>query len=410
MVRVEMKKTIVVHKYGGTSLKDPAQLCSCAENICKECKNGFSPVVIVSAMGRKGDPYATDTFLGLADSISSRPAARELDLLMACGELVSATLLAVQLQELGCPARTLTGSQAGIITNKLHGNAEILAVETKRINQVVESGMVPVICGFQGVSEDGELTTLGRGGSDITAVAVAAALKLNTAIIYTDVPAIKTADPKLVKDAAPIYRLNYQEVLEMAVEGARVIHPKAVERAMADDIHLIITSLANGSSPPTEIGPLHGIARSENGTIRAITHLTGIIQYRTSLEPWEMSALLDEISGRGIYLDLISLSDTQQSFTITERDAYVVEDILNSRGVNAVRRDNCSKISLIGVGIRGISGVMTRIYKPLTELQIPVYHSTDSYTQIALLIPEQNLADAVNCLHQVFFGKEEVEQ
>lgn len=399
-----MKDLIVVHKYGGTTLKDPQLLRACAENIRKECLSGSRPVVVVSAMGRKGDPYATDTFLGLADAISSRPAARELDLLMACGELVSATLLAVQLQDIGCAAMALTGSQAGIITDNRHGNAEILAVETKRIRQVVESGTIPVICGFQGVTEGGELTTLGRGGSDITAVAVAAALKLETATIYTDVPAVKTADPKLVDKALPIFRLNYQEVLEMAVEGAKVIHPRAVERAMADDVRLIITSLANGNSPPTEIGFRHGILRNQASTIRAITHLTGIVQFRVELDALQLSALLEEISDRGVGLDLIALSDAQQSFSVLKNDAAIVESILKEGNIGADRRDECSKIALIGIGVRGISGVMTRIYRTLTERQIPIYHTSDSYSQIAILIPETNLSEAVNCLHREFFG------
>lgn len=401
-----MKNLIVVHKYGGTSLKEPEQLRNCAENIRREYHQGLRPVVVVSAMGRTGDPYATDTFLGLADSISANPAVRELDLLMACGELVSATLLAVQLQELGCAAMALTGSQAGIITNNNFGSAEILAVEIKRIRQVVESGKIPVICGFQGVTEAGELTTLGRGGSDITAVAVAAALKLDTATIYTDVPAVKTADPKLVQNALPIYSLSYQEVLEMAVEGARVIHPRAVERAMADDIRLIITSLANGNNPPTEIGPRRGQPRPEKETIRAITYLTGIIQFQIGLAPENLAELLEEMAGNGISLDLIYLSDSKHSFTVQEKFADGVEEILARRNIRATRKNNCCKISLIGVGIKGMSGVMTRVYRPLTEKKIPVYYTSDSYTQIAVLIPEMYLAEAVNCLHQVFFGED----
>lgn len=397
-------KDIVVHKYGGASLKDPRQLRNCAENIRKVYCQGFRPVVVVSAMGRRGDPYATDTFLDLAAAISSRPALRELDLLMACGELVSATLLAVQLQELGCRAMTLTGSQAGIITDNNHGNAEILAVEIKRIKHVVDSGIIPVICGFQGVSESGELTTLGRGGSDITAVAVAAALKLESATIYTDVPGVKTADPKIVANALPIYRLNYQEILEMAVEGAKIIHPRAVERAMADDIRLIITSLAN-NSPPTEIGPRHGIPRKEGDTIRAITHRLGITQFQVRLEPEKLSVLLEDISARGISTDLIFLSDSTHSFTVSEQAADEVEKILRANNIEPTRRNSCCRVSLIGTGIRGIPGVMTKIYKPLTEKKIPVYHTSDSYTQIALLIPEQHLVEALNCLHQVFFGE-----
>ncbi len=399
-----MKSKVVVHKYGGTTLKDPRQLRCCGENICKAYTSGQRPVVIVSAMGRNGDPYATDTFLGLAYAISSSPAPRELDLLMACGELVSATLLTVQLQELGCQAMALTGSQVGIITDDNHGNGEIKAVEIKRIRQVLESGIIPVICGFQGVSAAGELTTLGRGGSDITAVAVAAALKLDSATIYTDVPAIKTADPKLVKDAQPIFQLHYQEILEMAIEGARVIHPRAVERAMADDIRIVITSLANSDTQPTEIGPRHSTGNGE-GVIRAITHITEVTQYKFSLEPAKMAVLLDKIAAADIDLDLINLGEIGHSLTVASKDALAMGKILEAEKVSALHREDCSKISLIGLGIRGISRLINRIYKPLMERNIPVYHTSDSYTQIALLVPQEKLGEAVNHLHEVFFGE-----
>lgn len=399
-----MKNKVVVHKYGGTTLKDPRQLRCCGENICKAYTSGQRPVVIVSAMGRNGDPYATDTFLGLAYAISSSPAPRELDLLMACGELVSATLLTVQLQELGCQAMALTGSQVGIITDDNHGNGEIKAVEIKRIRQALESGIIPVICGFQGVSAAGELTTLGRGGSDITAVAVAAALKLDSATIYTDVPAIKTADPKLVKDAQPISQLHYQEILEMAIEGARVIHPRAVERAMADDIRIVIRSLANSDTQPTEIGPRHSAGKGE-GVIRAITHITEVTQYKFSLEPAKMAILLDKIAATDIELDLINLGEISHSLTVASKDAMAMGKILEAEKVSALHREDCSKISLIGLGIRGISRLINRIYKPLMERNIPVYHTSDSYTQIALLVPQEKLGEAVNNLHEVFFGE-----
>jgi aspartate kinase len=404
MVVSSVKSKVVVHKYGGTTLKDPRQLRCCGENICKAYTSGQRPVVIVSAMGRNGDPYATDTFLGLAYAISSSPAPRELDLLMACGELVSATLLTVQLQELGCQAMALTGSQVGIITDDNHGNGEIKAVEIKRIRQVLESGIIPVICGFQGVSAAGELTTLGRGGSDITAVAVAAALKLDSATIYTDVPAIKTADPKLVKDAQPIFQLHYQEILEMAIEGARVIHPRAVERAMADDIRIVITSLANSDTQPTEIGPRHSTGNGE-GVIRAITHITEVTQYKFSLEPAKMAVLLDKIAAADIDLDLINLGEIGHSLTVASKDALAMGKILEAEKVSALHREDCSKISLIGLGIRGISRLINRIYKPLMERNIPVYHTSDSYTQIALLVPQEKLGEAVNHLHEVFFGE-----
>lgn len=401
-----MTENIIVQKYGGTSLGDPRLLLQCAKNIEAACQAGKRPVVVVSAMGRRGDPYATDTFLGLAYSITPNPAPRELDLLMACGELISATLLAVQLRHLGCPASALTGSQAGIITNANHREAEIKRVQTRKILELVEQGIVPVICGFQGVTEQGEITTLGRGGSDITAVAVAAALNIDRATIYTDVTAVKTADPRLVEAALPIYKMHYQEVLEMAVEGARVIHPRAVEQAMVDDIKLIITSLANGNSPPTEIGP-RGNANS-NGIIRAITHITDRCQFQVKLEPELLLSLLESVGNNGVNLDLVSLSEFQHSFTVAQERGGEIEELLEQRRVIYKRVDNCAKIALIGNGIRGKPQVMARIMRPLVEQSIPVLYTSDSYTQIAVLIPQQRLKDALNCLHRTFF-KEGVE-
>lgn len=401
-----LKNPIIVQKYGGTTLKDPGLLRNCGENICREYHKGKRPVIVVSAMGRADDPYATDTFLNLAYAISATPALRELDLLMACGELVSATLLAVQIQELGCPAMALTGSQLGIITDRNHGNAEIEDVEVKRIHQVLEAGIIPVICGFQGVTIDGELTTLGRGGSDITAVAVAAALDLSSATIYTDVPAIKTADPKIVASALPIYHLNYQEILEMAIEGARVIHPRAVERARVDGIRLLVTSLANDGIPPTEIGPEPSCAKINNG-IRAITYISSLNQYRFQLLPREMAIILDEIAVAGISLDNVNLAETGQDFTISQADVDLAEKIFLDKGTAVKKRDKCSKITLIGTGFRDTSGLMNRIYRPLASNSIPIYHSTDSPTQVSLLVPGEKLADALNLLHKVFFDKEE---
>jgi len=198
--------------------------------------------------------------------------------------------------------------------------------------------------------------------------------------------------------------LHYQEILEMAIEGARVIHPRAVERAMADDVRIVITSLANSDTPPTEIGPRSGIGKGE-GVIRAITHISEVTQYRFSLEPTKMAALLDKIAAAGIELDLVNLGDTGHSLTVASKDAKAMGKILEEGKVSALRREDCSKISLIGAGIRGVSKLINRIYKPLMEGNIPVYHTSDSYTQIALLVPQEKLKEAVNRLHEVFFGE-----
>ena len=233
---------ILVQKFGGTSVSTAENRRLAAEKISHAIEEGFSPVVVISAMGRNGQPYATDTLIGVAREAHSLLSRRELDMMMGCGEIISAVVMASTLQNFGLDAIVLTGGQSGIITDNQFGHARILKVDPSRVRAELAVGKIPIVCGFQGVSAEGDLTTLGRGGSDTTASALGAALPAETIEIYTDVDGIMTADPRLVPHAHILDRISYAEVSQLAHQGAKVIHPRAVEFAMQKNIPLVVKS------------------------------------------------------------------------------------------------------------------------------------------------------------------------
>jgi aspartate kinase (EC 2.7.2.4) len=231
---------IIVQKFGGTSVATHEVRLKAVQKIINAKRSGFQPVVVVSAIGRRGEPYATDTLIDYATDIYQDIHPREKDLIMSCGEIISAVVMSNTLKSKGYEARALTGGQAGIITNSQYTDADILEIRPDKIYQIIENGRIPVVAGFQGVTADGEITTLGRGGSDVTAVALGEALSASCIEIYTDVDGIMTADPRIVSNASVIQHISYSDVLEMASEGAKVIHPRAVEFAMRSNIPVFI--------------------------------------------------------------------------------------------------------------------------------------------------------------------------
>ncbi len=234
---------IIVQKFGGTSVASPHTRELVVNKVKEAIGNGYSPVVVVSAMGRKGDPFATDTLINMLKSVNPSPEDHEMDLLMACGEIISSAVMAATLQEAGLKSKALTGGQAGMITDNEYGNAKIRKVEPDHLLQLIEQGIIPVICGFQGVTEDHKnITTLGRGGSDTSAAAFGVALKADKVEIYTDVDGVMTADPRVVKDAKIIKQISYDEIREMAHQGAKVIHPRAVEIVMRYGVPMVVKS------------------------------------------------------------------------------------------------------------------------------------------------------------------------
>ena len=277
------KMKIIIQKFGGTSVATPLQRETAARKVIEAQANGYSPVVVVSAMGRKGEPYATDTLLGLIKDMHEEADPREQDLVMSCGEIISAVVMTQTLRGIGCQAVGLTGGQAGIITDESFGNTRILEVHPGRVMDYLREGKVVVVAGFQGISKNGEVTTLGRGGSDTTAAALGVALGAESVEIYTDVEGVMTADPKMVPEAKPLTVVSYSEIVEMAHLGAKVVHPRAVEIAMEGGLPIRIKSTFS-DAPGTlvcdsSIASKKTVIRSDR-VARGVAHLTNIAQVR----------------------------------------------------------------------------------------------------------------------------------
>ena len=384
---------------------------SVVSKVAEAVHSGYSPVVVVSAIGRSGDPYATDTFLSMVKGICPDLPKRELDLLMSCGEVISGTVLVSTLNSLGFEAVLFTGGQAGIITDQEFGDARIVRVEPSRILEQLAKGKVVVVTGFQGKTEDGQITTLGRGGSDTTASALGVALDAEAIDIYTDVEGIMTADPRIVEDARTIDTLTYNEICQMAYQGAKVIHPRAVEIAMQRNIPLRIKStfsnapgtLVTNVCPDRGVGTditsdriLTGIAHTPNVTQLRV--LTGDIpdQHLTDKRIFKSMALAD------ISVDFISVQPEAVLYTVQDEVATKAVKILQNMGFEPGVVPSCAKVSIVGGGIAGVPGVMADMVEALSDAGIPILQSADSHTTIWVLVHKEDMVTAVQTLHQKF--------
>ncbi|MFW5992163.1 MAG: aspartate kinase [Halanaerobiaceae bacterium] len=398
-----MKK--IVQKFGGTSLDTSDKRLKAAKNIKCALDSDFSPIVIVSAMGRLGKPYATDTLLNLAKKIKPEIPAREKDLLMSCGEIISTVIMVQTLAEIGVEASALTGAQAGIETDANFGEAAVLNVNPERIYQLLKTGTVPIIAGFQGITEEGEITTLGRGGSDTTASIVAAAVQALFIEIYTDVEGVMTADPGLVEKARILDKVSYNEVCELAYQGARVLHPRAAEIAMENNIPIKVKSVFSENSGTVIHNfnmrkikgdkPVTGVASRSNIVFVKITP-DNPVEYAKGLSSFNL------LASSNISVDFINIRPEAISFVITEDKAQKVEDILSDHDYNYEIADTYVKVSVVGGGMTGRPGVMARIVDALSRENISIYQTTDSHTTISCLIKKEDEKRALNTLHDVF--------
>jgi len=397
---------IIVQKFGGTSVATPEVRELVVKKIQAASEKGFSPVVVVSAMGRTGESYATDTFITLARTAYKDIANRELDQILYCGEMISAVIMAGTLQAAGFDAVMLTGGQAGIITDNNFNNARILKVDPTRLLSLVKMGKIPVVCGFQGVSTDDEFTTLGRGGSDTTAAALGAALNAEMIEIYTDVDGIMTADPRIVSNAKILDCISYGEVCQLAQQGAKVIHPRAVEIAMQKNIPLLVKSTFSNASgtlitnlSPDEMGVNDRIATG-------VTFINGIAQIKISLHNLTNNSasfnIFKTMSDNGISVDLINVHPGQIMFTVTEDLAEKATTKLNELGCDVQTKCGCAKVSVVGGGINGVPGVMANFVEALALNNIPILQTVDSHTSISVLIEKSFLQSAVTALHEKF--------
>ncbi|AFM42408.1 aspartate kinase [Desulfosporosinus acidiphilus SJ4] len=402
---------ILVQKFGGTSVATPERRSQVVSKVSEAVHSGYSPVVVVSAIGRSGDPYATDTFLNMVKGIYSDLPKRELDLLMSCGEVISGTVLVSTLNSMGFEAVLFTGAQAGIITNNDYGDARIVRVEPGAILEQLSEGKVVVVTGFQGITEDGQITTLGRGGSDTTASALGVALEAETIDIYTDVDGIMTADPRIVEDARIIDTVTYNEICQLAYQGAKVIHPRAVEIAMQRNIPLRIKSTFS-DAPGTLVTNMHpdrgvGTDITNDRIITGIAHTPNVTQIRVLTKDapdlhLTVQRIFKAMALADISVDFISVQPEVVLFTVSDEVAAKGVKILKNTGFEPEVIPSCAKVSIIGAGIAGVPGVMADMVEALSEAGVTILQSADSHTTIWVLVHKEDMVTAVQSLHQKF--------
>ncbi|MEG0855691.1 MAG: aspartate kinase [Terrisporobacter sp.] len=401
---------ILVQKFGGTSVASVEKMKEVCSIIEKYKNKDNDLVIVVSAMGRKGEPYATDTLINLCANVNEKPNKRELDLIMSCGEIISGTILTNMLESRGISAVFLTGIQAGITTTKAFSNSKIKVIDTKRIVKEIDEGKIVIVAGFQGGTEDGEITTLGRGGSDTSAVALGKALGCETVQIYTDVDGIMTADPRIEPDAKILDYVDYEEVFQMAEKGAKVIHPRAVELAKSGDIILEIKNTLNPGAKGTKIGLTRGLKENceyEDHTYRfmtAVAHKDNIAQIKVKSSEELFSQILNELEDKQINLDMINFFTEEKAFALDQGNIDLVGEILEKYKVKFEIRKNCAKVTLIGSKVTETPGVIAKVVRSLSRAGITLLQSSDSYTSLTCLVKEEDMIETVHAIHNQFYN------
>lgn len=398
---------IVVQKFGGTSVRDEDSRAHAKGHIERALKEGFKVVVVVSAMGRKGDPYATDTLLSLVNGSSALLSKREQDLLMSVGETISSVVFTNMLLEHGIEATAYTGAQAGFQTNYDFSSARIVEMKCERLLKELEMKDVVVVAGFQGAAKNGDITTIGRGGSDTSAAALGAALQADRVDIFTDVEGIMTADPRIAEHARPLSIVSYTEVCNMAYQGAKVIHPRAVEIAMqakvpirirstySDGLGTLVTSINKGSQG----------SDIRERLVTGIAHVSKITQIKVNAKKGQynlQAEVFKAMANASISVDFINISPNGVVYTVTEEMTELALSILTEMGHEPLVERNCAKVSVVGAGINGVPGVASKIVTALSEREISILQSADSHTTIWVLVKEEDLIEAVNSLHDAF--------
>ncbi|MBC6144963.1 aspartate kinase [Listeria welshimeri] len=396
---------IIVQKFGGTSVQNEKIRLMAFNHIKHALKDGYKVVVVVSAIGRYGDPYATDTLLELIGAKNTKLTPREQDTLLSVGETISASVFTNMLKEADIKAEAFSGGQAGIITSNHHLNAKITEVDTSRLNTALKTLDVAVVAGFQGKAKNGDITTLGRGGSDTSAAALGVSLQADYIDIFTDVDGMMTADPRIVEHARSLPRVSYNEVSNMAYQGAKVIHPRAVEIAMTAKIPMRIRStyLESTGTLVTSVADELGHFDVKERMVTGVAHVTNLTQISVKTDTVKAQQQAFKIlADAGISLDFINILTDSVIFTVPEEKRLVVKLLLEEADLQTNVRENCAKVSIVGAGITGVPGVTAKIVGALSEKNIPILQSADSHTTIWVLVREEDLISAVNALHDVF--------
>jgi len=398
---------LIVQKYGGTSVANAERIKNVAQRIAAAKDKGDQVVVVVSAMGD-----TTDELIDLAHQVTTQPSERELDVLLSTGEIVSSTLLAMALREMGYDSISLSGAQAGIQTDSAYSRARILKVEAKRVVKELEEGKIVIVAGFQGITGNMDITTLGRGGSDTTAVALAASLGAGVCQIYTDVEGVYTADPRLVPEARRLDEIGYEEMLELATYGAKVMHPRAVELGELFNIPILVASSFT-QNPGTLIHG--GVSMEVRNKVRSIAYdldVAKITVVGVPDQPGIAASVFQPLAKAGISIDTIvqnaSINKiTDLTFTVARGDLAkamrVVEPIAKSIGARECVGDaKLGKVSIIGTGMQNTPGFAAGMFDTLSRQNINIQLITTSEIRITCIIDETRVKDAVRALHQAF--------
>ena len=401
------EKSLIVQKYGGSSVADAKRIRNVARRVAKAKDEGNQVVVVVSAMGD-----TTDELIRLAYQVTEQPKERELDLLLSTGELVSCTLLAMALEDLGYKAVSLSGAQAGIQTDASHSRARIFRVDPGRIISELEKDNIAIVAGFQGVTQDMDITTLGRGGSDTTAVALAASLGAKVCQIYTDVEGVYTADPRLVPEASKLKEISYEEMLELASYGARVMHPRGIELGELYNVPILVAS--SFSNSPGTIICKEAFMEVRN-KVRGIVHdinVAKITVVGVPDHPGIAATIFEPLSEANISVDTIvqnaSIENiTDLSFTVARNDLAkamsIVETVIKSIGAKQCVSDpKLAKVTIVGTGMQNTPGYAARMFRTLHEQGINIQLITTSEIRITCIISEDRVKDAVQALHRAF--------
>jgi len=397
---------LLVQKFGGTSLVDTKRLEAAADIIVKTISEGNSVAVVLSAMG-----VETDRLIDLAKAIHPEPNLREYDALVSTGEQISVALMAMALSKRNLKAKSYTAYQLGIQTNKRHGRARILDVKVEKLKKQIKKGVIPVITGFQGMNDEGDITTLGRGGSDTTGVAIAVALGADECQIFTDVDGVFTTDPRICSKARLLNQVSFEEMLELSSAGAKVLQLRAVEYASKNKMPIRVLS-SFSESPGTLVEEIEemerpvvsGISSLDNEaklTIRGVPDLPGVA-----------AKILSPVSDSGIEVDVIvqnigAENTTDFTFTVDQKDASSAEEILKNTskslgGGSIEMDDDIAKVSIVGRGMRGQSGIASKMFQVLADNEINILMITTSEIKISVVIRKSLMKKAVNALHDAF--------
>lgn len=402
---------LIVQKFGGTSVADPERIRAVADHVAYTQKHGNQVVVVVSAMGK-----TTDNLLSLAQQVSDVHPGREMDMLLTTGERISMSLLCMALAGVGVDAVSFTGSQVGIITDTSHTKAKILEVQGDRVREALQEGKVAVVAGFQGVSIDREITTLGRGGSDTTAVALAAALDADVCEIYTDVTGVFSADPRIVPQARKLARLNFEEMLEMAGAGSKVLALRSVEFARNYNVPLHVrSSFTWEHGTMVTADPTEGDSSMEDPIISGVVHDASESKVTVAGvpdRPGVSATLFEPLANANVNVDMIvqntsKAGTTDISFTVPKADMKVAEEIvsrvakeINAEGVS--HEADIAKISLVGAGMKTSPGVAAKMFRVLSDNGVNIQMISTSTIRISVVIAFTDMEKAVRALHTAF--------